>query len=261
MKLIDLHCHILPGVDDGSKDMQMSLDLARAAVDQGITNSLVTPHHMDGEYTNHKQDVIRKTDEFQRALDKEEIPLTVFASQEVHLTGELMDAIAQDDVLFMDETNRYLLLELPHSGIPEYTADMIFDLTTRGITPVIAHPERNHGFQENPDKIYDFVKMGCLTQLTSSSYLGVFGKHVQELTEKIIKANLGFVFSSDAHNFKGRRYLMEEAFEKLKKDEGIRRADAFSTNAKNIINGDDVFTGDYVKISTLKKRRKKFLFF
>ncbi|WP_334352066.1 tyrosine-protein phosphatase [Companilactobacillus sp. HBUAS56257] len=261
MKLIDLHCHILPGVDDGSKDMQMSLDLARAAVDQGITNSLVTPHHMDGEYTNHKQDVIRKTDEFQQALDKEGIPLTVFASQEVHLTGELMNAIAQNDVLFMDETNRYLLLELPHSGVPEYTADMIFDLTTRGITPVIAHPERNHGFQENPDKIYDFVRMGCLTQLTSSSYLGVFGKHVQELTENIIKANLGFVFSSDAHNFKGRRYLMKEAFEKLKKEEGVRKAELFNLNARSVINGEDVENVSFIKISSLSKKRKKFWLF
>ncbi|TGD22744.1 tyrosine protein phosphatase [Companilactobacillus suantsaicola] len=260
MKLIDLHCHILPGVDDGSKDMQMSLDLARAAVDQGITNSLVTPHHMDGEYTNHKKDVIRKTDEFQQALDSEGIPLTVFASQEVHLTGELMDAIAQDDVLFMDESNRYLLLELPHSGIPEYTADMIFDLTTRGITPVIAHPERNHGFQEDPDKIYDFVKMGCLTQLTSSSYLGIFGKHVQKLTENIIKANLGFVFSSDTHNFKGRRYLMREAFDKLEKEEGPERADLYKMNAKNIINGDDIEELNIKRINSLIKQRRFWFF-
>lgn len=261
MKLIDLHCHILPGVDDGSKDLQMSLDLAKVAVDQGITTSLLTPHHMDGEYTNHKQDVIKKTNEFQNALNRANIPLRVFASQEVHLTGELMNAIAKDDVLFMDEANRYILLEMPHDGIPEYTADMIFDLTTRGITPVIAHPERNQGIQENPDKLYDFVKMGCLTQLTSSSYLGVFGKRVQALTEKIIKANLGFIFSSDAHNFRGRRYLMKEAFEKLEKEEGLRKAQLFNTNAKNIINGDNVIDMDFMKVSELPKKTNFFWFF
>ena len=150
---------------------------------------------------------------------------------------------------------------MPHEGIPEYTADMIFDLTTRGITPVIAHPERNHGIQEDPDKLYDFVKMGCLTQLTSSSYLGVFGKKVQTLTEEIIKANLGFIFSSDAHNFKGRRYLMREAFEKLANEEGTRKAELFNYNAKNIINGDDVDDTDFVKISMLSKKRKKFWLF
>jgi len=103
---------------------------------------------------------IKKTSDFQNALNKANIPLTVFAGQEVHLTGELMDAIAADDVLFMDATNRYLLLELPHDGIPAYTEDMIFDLTTRGITPVIAHPERNLGIQEDPDKLFNFIKMG-----------------------------------------------------------------------------------------------------
>ena len=261
MKLIDLHCHILPGVDDGSKDLQMSLDLAKTAVDQGISHILVTPHHMDGEYTNHKKDVIIETNYLQDAINEQGIPLTVFPGQEVHLTGELMDAIAQHDILFMDETNRYLLLELPHEMIPEYTADLVFDLTTRGITPVIAHPERNQGFQETPDKLYDFVKMGCLTQLTSSSYLGVFGKHVQKLTEEIIKANLGFVFASDAHNFKGRRFLMKEAFEKLEQEEGPEKAQIFNNNAKNIINGDDVTELDYMRISSLNKKKRKFWFF
>jgi len=261
MKLIDLHCHILPGVDDGSKDLQMSLDLAKVAVDQGISHSLLTPHHMDGDYTNHKKDVIKKTSDFQDALNEANIPLTVFAGQEVHLTGELMDAIAKDDVLFMDATNRYLLLELPHDGIPAYTEDMIFDLTTRGITPVIAHPERNLGIQEDPDKLYNFIKMGCLSQLTSSSYLGVFGEKVQTLTEKIIKANLGFVFASDAHNFKGRRFLMKEAFDKLEKEEGIRKVELFNANAKNIINGDDVGDVDFVEISSLKKKKKRFWLF
>lgn len=258
MRLIDLHCHILPEVDDGSKDLQMSLKMAQVAVNQGISHILVTPHHMDGQYLNHKEDVIKETNFFQGALNSQKIPLVVFPGQEVHLTGQLMEAIAKNDVLFMDETNRYLLLELPHDGIPEYAPDMIFDLTTRGITPVIAHPERNMGIQKDPDKLYEFVKMGCLTQLTSSSYLGVFGRHVQALTEKIIKANLGFVFASDAHNFEGRRFLMKEAFEKLEQEEGIEKAEQFNLNAKNIINGDDVGDIDYIKIS---KFRKKFWLF
>ena len=254
MRLIDLHCHILPGVDDGSKDLQMSLEMAKVAVNQGISHILVTPHHMDRQYLNHKEDVIKKTNTFQSALDSQKIPLTVFPGQEVHLTGQLTEAIAKNDILFMDETNRYLLLELPHDGIPEYTPDMIFDLTTKGITPVIAHPERNMGIQKEPDKLYELVQMGCLTQLTSSSYLGIFGKNVQKLTEKIIKANLGFVFASDAHNFKGRRFLMKEAFEKLKREEGTEKAQRFNLNAKNIINGDDVGDMDYIKISKLRKK-------
>jgi Capsular polysaccharide biosynthesis protein len=173
MKLIDLHCHMLPGVDDGAKDQTMALKLAQAAVEQGISHILLTPHHMDSHYSNHKQDVIEKTAVFQKVLDSEEIPLKVFPGQEVHLTGDLLDAVLTNDILFMDAGNHYLLLEFPHNEVPEYTEDMVFELTSRGITPVIAHPERNLGFQKKPDKLYDFVKMGCLTQLTSSSYMGV----------------------------------------------------------------------------------------
>jgi len=192
---------------------------------------------------------------FQQSIHNAEIPLTVFPGQEVHLTGDLLKAIDNNDILFMDEGGRYLLLELPHSGVPEYTEDVIFELKTRGITPVIAHPERNHGFQKDPDKIYDFIQMGCLTQLTSSSYLGIFGKNVEKLTSQIINANMGFVFSSDAHNFKGRRFVMKEAFEKLEREKGKDFAEQFNANAKSIINGDDVLRGTVQRITSLKKKR------
>lgn len=253
--LIDLHCHMLPGVDDGAKDLPFALNMARAAVDEGISHILLTPHHMDGDYTNHRLDVINRVANFQQSIRNAEIPLTVFPGQEVHLTGDLLKAIDANDVLYMDEGGRYLLLELPHSGVPEYTEDMIFELKTRGITPVIAHPERNHGFQKQPDKLYDFIEMGCLTQLTSSSYLGIFGKDVEKLTEKMIDADLGFVFSSDAHNFKGRRFVMREAFQKLEKRKGKGLAMRFNANAKAIINGDEVTRGTAKRISSLKKKR------
>lgn len=260
MSLVDLHCHILPGVDDGAKDLPMALNMARAAVEQGISHILLTPHHMDGEYTNHKIDVLRKTSSFQKALDESEIPLIVFPGQEVHLTGDLITALNDDDILFMDEGGKYLLLELPHSGIPEYTEDMIFELQTRGITPVIAHPERNHGFQKDPDRLYDFVTRGCLTQLTCSSYLGVFGDNVEKLTAKIIRSGMGFAFSSDAHNFKGRRFLMREAFNKLEQRAGKDVAARFNDDARAILNGDEIVKPEFVKISALRKKRRFWLF-
>ncbi|WP_347815329.1 tyrosine-protein phosphatase, partial [Dellaglioa algida] len=146
--MIDLHCHILPGCDDGAPTMADALAMARVAVDNGISHILVTPHHMDGKYTNHKADVIQRTAEFQAALDEAKIDLVVFPGQEAHINGDLMQAIKNDDVLFADETNRYLMLELPHGEVPEYTSQMIFELQAAGITPVIVHPERNHGIQK-----------------------------------------------------------------------------------------------------------------
>ncbi len=254
--MIDLHCHILPGVDDGSPDLETSIGLAKVAVSQGITHMLLTPHHMDGVYFNAKNSVIKKTNAFQTALKENDIPLTVFPGQEVHITGELLKAIEQDQILFADESNRYLILELPHNEVPEYTSKLLFNLQSLGITPVLVHPERNQGFMADPSKLYDFVSQGCVTQLTASSYVGVFGEYVQKFTEQIIEAGLGFVFASDAHNFKGRNFKMAQAFEKLEKQKGVRFAEIYKENAKSIINGDDVILGEIHHIH--EKKRKKF---
>lgn len=253
--MIDLHCHILPGIDDGSPDIETSLKLAKVAVEQGITHMLLTPHHMDGDYLNHKADVVEKTRTFQEALDCNQIRLTVFPGQEVHITGELIQATDRDDILFADESNRYLILELPHNEVPEYTEKMLFALQTRGITPILVHPERNQGFMQDPDKLYEFVSQGCLTQLTASSYVGVFGEHVQKFTEQIIDAGLGFVFASDAHNLKGRNFKMTQAFEKLEKNKGKRFVEIYQENAKRIINGDDVILGEIHHIHDNKKKK------
>ena len=100
--MIDVHCHMLPGIDDGSKDLTTSLELAQAAVADGITHALMTPHHMNGRYTNHATDVIRMTDEFQDELDRRNIPLTVFPCQEVRINGQLLEAIDHNDILTCD---------------------------------------------------------------------------------------------------------------------------------------------------------------
>ncbi|MBU3852004.1 MAG: tyrosine protein phosphatase [Candidatus Paralactobacillus gallistercoris] len=259
--MIDLHSHILPGVDDGSPDMEHSLALAQVAVDNGITHTLLTPHHMDGKYTNHKVDVIRKTQLFQAELTRHNIPLTVFPCQEVHLTGDLIQAIDADDILFADEGNHYLMLELPHSHVPTYFMDDILpELEARRIVPVIVHPERNQGIQANPDLLYELVENGCLTQLTASSYLDIFGKHVTELTQQIIDAGLGAVFSSDAHNLKGRNFRMQAAFDKLTQQNGLAKTQWMQANAKHIINGEEVTLTNFTKVGA-KKKKKHFWFF
>lgn len=253
MTLVDLHSHILPGVDDGSPDVKTSLELARQSVADGVTHMLLTPHHMDSQYVNHKQDVIEKTQRFQQILDQEQIPLHVFPGQEVHLTERLIDAIDADDILYADADNRYIMLELPHTHVPEYfMRNILPELQSRGITPVIVHPERNQGIQRNPELLYEMVKSGCLTQLTASSYLGTFGEQVTKLTQQIIEAGLGTTFSSDVHAYKGRRSQMNAAYEKLVDyNRGI--AVDYTENAKSILNGEDVAMDEIQPIHQKKK--------
>lgn len=117
-KMVDLHCHILPGIDDGSPNLESSLQLANEAVRDGVTHILATPHHLDNDYVNHANDVIQAVDMFQNELDSRKIPLTIFPSQEVHINGDLVDHY--DDLLGIDETKKYMLLEFPHGEVPHY---------------------------------------------------------------------------------------------------------------------------------------------
>lgn len=258
MVMVDLHCHLLPGIDDGSKSMEVSLRLAREATENGVTHALLTPHHMNGHYVNHKQDVIRRTKEFQNQLRKHNIPLTVFPGQEVRINGHLLDALDRDDILFADTGNRYLMLEFPDDDVPHYTNQMIFDLQQRGIIPVIVHPERNTKIMAEPDLIYQLLEKGCLSQITASSYVGTFGKKVENFSRQLIETGQCYVFASDAHNLPKRKYEMRQAFEKLQLEFGQGLVEQYQQNARSIINGESVPLSN---LQIVKKRKKQFWLF
>jgi len=251
--MIDLHCHLLPGIDDGAANLEISLRLAREAVADGVDYALLTPHHMNGVYVNHRADVIKRTKQFQDELTKHDIKLTVFPGQEVRINGDLLTALDQNDILFADESNHYLMLEFPDDDVPTYTDKMIYDLQQRGIIPVIVHPERNTKIMKQPDILLDLLQKGCLSQLTASSYVGTFGKQVETFCQQLLAAGQGYVFSSDAHNLPGRKYQMREAFDKLRKEFGTDVADTFEGNAKAIINGDVVLTHSMEPVVKKKK--------
>lgn len=258
MVMVDLHCHLLPGIDDGSKSMEVSLRLAREATENGVTHALLTPHHMNGRYVNHKQDVVRRTKEFQKQINAHSIPLTVFPGQEVRINGQLLEALDSDDILFADTAGKYMMLEFPDDDVPHYTDQMIFDLQQRGIIPVIVHPERNTKIMSEPDIIYRLLENGCLSQITASSYVGTFGKKVENFSRQLIEAGQGHVFASDAHNLPGRKYEMQQGFEKLRHEFGQELVDRYQQNACLIINGENVPLND---LQTITKRKKHFWIF
>ena len=246
--MIDLHCHLLPGVDDGSKSMDISLKLATDAVKDGIDYALLTPHHMNGVYLNHKQSVIQQTQEFQVELDRHKIPLKVFPGQEVRINGDLLTALDQDDILFADEGRRYLMLEFPDDDVPSYTSNMVYELMQRGIIPVIVHPERNTKIMKQPNLLYELLSRGCLSQITAGSYVGIFGHKVQKFSKQLIQSGQVYIFASDAHNLPNRKYEMTNAFAKLGNEFGNDYVSRFNENAKKIINGDDLLPNNFSKI-------------
>lgn len=238
--MIDLHSHLLPNIDDGSKSLRASLRMANEAVENGIEAALMTPHHMNGHYINHKADVIQLTSQFQDQLDKENIPLQVFPSQEVRINGGLLEALDNDDILFADDSNRYLLLEFPDDDVPTYSEDMIFKIMQRGISIQIAHPERNTKIMSDPNILYSLIEKGAIAQVTASSYVGSFGKKVQKFGESIIEHNLAHVFVSDAHDLPNRDYEMRQALDKLRSHLGQEYQQLFEKNAEAILDGNNV---------------------
>ncbi|TLG80938.1 tyrosine-protein phosphatase [Vagococcus zengguangii] len=249
--MIDLHCHILPGLDDGAQNVEDSLAMARKAVASGITHILCTPHH-NGKYHNEKQAIIEAVEQLQSILDSEDIPLTLYEGQEVRIFGELIQEYEAGKLLGTDVEDRYMLIEFPTQDVPHYTERLFFNMLSKGITPVIVHPERNSVFIEDPNKLIPFIEMGVLTQMTAPSYVGVFGKKTQKVSEQMLAHNLIHMMASDAHNLRTRDFYLEEAFTKLRKEYGKAKAYEFEQVAKALINGDDVQIPTYREI---KKKR------
>ena len=240
--MIDLHCHILPGIDDGAKSMDDSLDMARRAVSQGITHVLATPHYKNGRWDNEKGDILRYVDILQMELDHRNIPLKLFPGQEVRIVGELIEDIAANKIQFIDEDNQYLLIEFPTISVPHFTEQLFFELQKKNITPIIVHPERNHAILNNPNELLYLIEKGALAQLTAGSYVGSFGKKIQQLSHQLVKNDLVHFIASDAHNIHSRDFYMEEAYEKLEKEFGRQKVEQFKQTTKDLINGELIVT-------------------
>lgn len=250
--MIDLHCHILPGIDDGADTLADSLAMAEAAISQGITHILCTPHHNNGKYVNSKDEVIPKVAALQKELDQRNLPLTLLEGQEVRITGDLVSDIQQDRILFTDLADTYILIEFPMADVPAYAERLLFELRSMGKTPVIVHPERNIKFREDPNRLIPYLEMGCLTQLTAPSYVGVFGKSIQKTAKQMLEHNLVQMMASDAHGVKKRTFVMKEAYEQIQQDFGLAKVTAMEQVAKDLLNGDAVTFPEY---SEIKKKR------
>mgnify|MGYP000076588338 CR=1 FL=1 len=200
--MIDLHSHLLPGIDDGARSLDESLQLARMAVADGITHITFTPHIHPGRYDNSVNTIEPVFLKLQQALKDEAIPLTVAMSGEVRLSAEVLMLVAQNQVPFLGEWEgqKVMLLELPHSHIPPGSDKLVKWLLDRNILPMIAHPERNKDIMRDLDMIAPFVEMGCLFQITAMSVAGGFGVPAAQRSMEILEKGWATVLATDAHN-------------------------------------------------------------
>lgn len=251
--MIDLHCHLLPALDDGPETIEESLAMAQAAVDQGITHILCTPHHNVGRYNNPKTKTIAAVNQLQAQIDRAQLPLTLFEGQEVRLTGELLEELSADRLLFSDLKDTYLFIEFPATEVPAYSETLLFELRGRGIIPVIMHPERHRFFIEDPDRLIPYLEMGCLAQLTAPSIVGIFGKKIERVAHQMVERNLVQMVASDAHGITKRPFHLKEAYQIIEQKHGVRVVEQMKKVTKSLINGEKV---DYP--SYIEKKKKKF---
>jgi protein-tyrosine phosphatase len=191
--VIDLHAHILPGLDDGARTWEESLEMARMAVADGITVMVATPHlyqsrSIDREQVNRKDIILARLTQFREKLAAAEIPLEVLPGCDFPLGFEALHLLEQGLALTLNDTRRYLLLELPDTALPPALEDICFQLQSRGLTPIITHPERHILIQERPEKLARLLDLGCLAQLTGSSLTGGFGRRVRKIARQMVKA-------------------------------------------------------------------------
>ncbi|MGZ4033106.1 MAG: tyrosine-protein phosphatase [Tumebacillaceae bacterium] len=235
--MIDLHCHILPGLDDGAQDLQEALDMARIAVQDGITDIVATPHTQNGLYNNDAHTILQATEHFQAALDDAQIPLQVHAGSEVHIHFGLLEHVLRSEVLTVCNQRKYLLVELPVLNLPRDTDDLLHELRVAGITPIIAHPERNVMIQRKPELLGKWIEKGALAQLTADTLLGRMGKKMQVFATFLVQKHLVHVIASDAHNIRTRRPKLRAAYQRLSEVAGHETSTAFRETSKAILQG------------------------
>ena len=249
--MIDLHSHILPGLDDGSQSMKDTLVMAEKAIEDGITKIVATPHHKNG-YDNTRLEIIDSVEEVNSVLQQYNLNLQVMPGQEIRIYGEIMEDYLNGEIQTLADS-KYIFIELPSGYVPRYTEELLYKMQLDGLIPIIVHPERNQELMSNPDKLYQFVKKGTLTQLTAGSIAGKFGKKIKQFSEELMEANLSHFIASDAHNTTNRSFHMTAAYEMIQQEFGEDLVYFYKENAELVMENKHVM----MEQPTHVKRRKK----
>ncbi|TKD70723.1 tyrosine-protein phosphatase [Pseudalkalibacillus hwajinpoensis] len=235
--MIDIHSHILPGIDDGASTIEESIEMAKQAVSEGITKVVATPHHRNGSFDNEKKVILQEVAILNKEFEREKIDLKVIPGQEIRIYGDMIDDYGRGKLLSINETGTYLLIEFPQSHVPAYANKLLFDLQISGLIPIIVHPERNQEFIENPKRLYQIVKEGSLCQLTASAVTGQMGKKVKQFSHEIITHNLAHFIASDSHNVKTRPCDLRKALDTVENKFGLSMRYMMQENAEFLIEG------------------------
>jgi protein-tyrosine phosphatase len=242
---VDIHCHLIPGIDDGSQSWDQSLAMAKMAVADGIRTIVCTPHQMGAFAHNSGQLIRSRTAELQDLLEQERIPLQVLPGADVRIEERMTEGLKRGTILTLADRRKHVLLELPHELY--FPLEGVLDQLQRAqIAGILSHPERNQGLLKSPQLIAPLVERGCLMQVTCGSLLGTFGTASQKMAEWMLQQGLVHFLATDAHGHQARRPLMQHAFERVQELSGREMAmDVCCVNPAAVADGQPVIPKCY----------------
>ena len=240
--MIDLHVHILPGLDDGAQDIEESIGLVELALEGGVDTLVATPHsNQEGRFENYHTESLKEAfEDFYKVLEEKEMSIQILPGMEIFASEEMQEKI-ENGLLIGLNYSRYFLVEFPFDAEPDWIGERLEEILDLGQIPLIAHPERYFCAQEYPAFVYEWLQMGCFTQINKGSMFGKFGRHAAQLTEIMLDNDLVTCVASDAHSPYARTTFMGDARDYLSDRYGDRQMyRLLSENPEKIISNDSI---------------------
>lgn len=239
--MVDLHCHVLPGVDDGSDCLDTSLEMLELSAESGVTDVVCTPHCIPGYFENYKGEALNaKFEEFKRAVEGAEIPVNLHLGMEVYGHGKTVLDI-EDDKLCTIAGSKYMLVEFNFGEREDMVQRILGDISSAGYVPIVAHPERYEFVAKNPTLLYDWADRGFPLQCNKDSVLGKFGRMVQEIVMDMLSERLVSIVASDAHSSVSRTPFLRYAYNSVAENFSKKYADlVFYENPRRVLLNDDI---------------------
>ena len=236
--MVDIHTHIIPNVDDGSKSVEDTLRMFSEAEEAGFTDIICTSHYLTGYYDTKPAELVFWKDKLQEVLIKKEKGLKLHSGMEVYISEQIGELINENKVLTLSNS-RYILIELPMSTKVKYLDHIIYLLESKGFKFILAHPERYKDVQENPSLVEEYIEKGCLIQCNYGSILGNYGQEAKKTVKYLLKKDLVHFMGTDCHR-KGSIYTeVPKAVKKIEKVVGKEKIyDITTANAQKILNNE-----------------------
>ncbi len=251
--MVDIHSHIIPGIDDGSKDMEMTLEMLRNAEENGTREIVATPHYLLEYGEARIEEVKEYVKNINELLEREKIDVKVYSGQEVYFSERIVEDYIEHNIGTMNDS-RYMLIEFDMHKFDESIFDLLYELQIRDIVPIIAHPERYKYFREKPILINKFIEQGYLFQLNAGSIEGRFGETVKKTAATFLDKKIYNFIGSDAHDINNRNTGIKNAMSVIS-DEMIK--EIFEDSSKKMLENKPIeFLGQKIK-----EKRTIFSFF